>query len=417
MTASLVFPDNTSEYALQQRQLEARKAAAAKLVQDAMTGTGGSGMAGGVYMVGNQWGNLAKSLGGSLMGAMADRDQQNLAQQQGQAQAEWQQQFDAAPASLEQAGPMPDGTPMPNLPGKTKQQLLSDARNKGLRYELEQQFLKADEDRNFRAEQATQAQLARADERETQREWQAAQDAKFKRTFEESMKLKQAPTIHVSQGGVAQRDRFSVQQGADGKMYRVNLDTGEASPINIQGGAGTLTKPLAADKPLNEAQGNATLFGTRMAEADRVLTEVGTDYSPMKLDIARGAEAVPGGSAAVNAALSPKEQKVAQAQRDFINAVLRKESGAAISPSEFDNARRQYFPQPNDSDAVIEQKRKNRATAISGMKLIAGPGGKHIDATPTQPTAPKPTVAPGTKGMHKGKPVVMGTDGEWHYEN
>lgn len=49
-----------------------------------------------------------------------------------------------------------------------------------------------------------------------------------------------------------------------------------------------------------------------------------------------------------------------QAERNFINAVLRRESGAAIAPSEFESARLQYFPQPGDSKAVLAQKRQNR---------------------------------------------------------
>jgi hypothetical protein len=49
-----------------------------------------------------------------------------------------------------------------------------------------------------------------------------------------------------------------------------------------------------------------------------------------------------------------------QAERNFINAVLRRESGAAIAPSEFESARKQYFPQPGDSKAVLAQKRQNR---------------------------------------------------------
>ncbi len=35
-----------------------------------------------------------------------------------------------------------------------------------------------------------------------------------------------------------------------------------------------------------------------------------------------------------------------QAGRNFINAVLRQESGAVISDTEFDNAYKQYIPQP-----------------------------------------------------------------------
>ena len=56
-----------------------------------------------------------------------------------------------------------------------------------------------------------------------------------------------------------------------------------------------------------------------------------------------------------------------QSQRDFVNAVLRRESGAAISNSEFDNARQQYFPQIGDDDKVIEQKRRNRELATRGI--------------------------------------------------
>jgi hypothetical protein len=49
-----------------------------------------------------------------------------------------------------------------------------------------------------------------------------------------------------------------------------------------------------------------------------------------------------------------------QAERNFINAVLRRESGAAIAPQEFESARQQYFPQAGDTPAVLEQKRQNR---------------------------------------------------------
>ena len=80
-----------------------------------------------------------------------------------------------------------------------------------------------------------------------------------------------------------------------------------------------------------------------------------------------------------NLALKPKTQQVEQAQRDFVNAVLRKESGAAIGASEFKNAQRQYFPQPGDSKEVIEQKAKNRRTAIQGLRVMSGPGARMMD--------------------------------------
>jgi hypothetical protein len=74
--------------------------------------------------------------------------------------------------------------------------------------------------------------------------------------------------------------------------------------------------------------------------------------------------------------LTPESRQWFQAERNFINAVLRKESGAVISDSEFDNARRQYIPQPGDDPQTKEQKRRNRQTAIREIGGAAGPGYK-----------------------------------------
>ena len=80
----------------------AEQLAMAKAMRDrGMTGTGGSGMAGQVYMVGNQYGNLAQNLGGSVLSALNDRDQQELSTRQRQAE-------DAA------LGAIPSGALMPH---------------------------------------------------------------------------------------------------------------------------------------------------------------------------------------------------------------------------------------------------------------------------------------------------------------
>lgn len=122
-------------------------------------------------------------------------------------------------------------------------------------------------------------------------------------------------------------------------------------------------KTSSEEKPLTESQANAQLYSERMKEADKTLEDIGTDYSPAGVNVAKSIENVPLVGWAANAALSDKSQQAGQAQRNFLNAVLRKESGAAISPSEFSNAQRQYFPQPGDSEAVIAQKKQNRLTA------------------------------------------------------
>jgi hypothetical protein len=69
---------------------------------------------------------------------------------------------------------------------------------------------------------------------------------------------------------------------------------------------------------------------------------------------------------------TPQEQMYAQARLDFIAAVLRKESGAAISAGEFVTEEKRYFPQPGDSPQVIAQKRQARATALATLSTEAG---------------------------------------------
>lgn len=72
--------------------------------------------------------------------------------------------------------------------------------------------------------------------------------------------------------------------------------------------------------------------------------------------------------------LQPSDiQQYNQAKLNFINAVLRQESGAAISASEYDKYAKQYFPVPGDSQATIDQKRQNREQVIQSYIKNAGP--------------------------------------------
>lgn len=61
-----------------------------------------------------------------------------------------------------------------------------------------------------------------------------------------------------------------------------------------------------------------------------------------------------------------------QASRDLINAVLRKESGAVISPSEFATARGQYLPMPGDNAQALAQKRTSAMANLNNFKNAAG---------------------------------------------
>jgi ABC-type glycerol-3-phosphate transport system substrate-binding protein len=149
-----------------------------------------------------------------------------------------------------------------------------------------------------------------------------------------------------------------------------------------QGGERMAGMPVASkEKPMTETQSNATAYGMRMKEANAVLDDLA------KKGVLKGAviEATPliGGvlGQVLPSALggtSAAQQQVNQAKSNFITAVLRKESGAVISDSEFDREDKKYFPQINDNAAVIKQKENARKLAIKAIELQAGPGAKEI---------------------------------------
>ncbi len=70
---------------------------------------------------------------------------------------------------------------------------------------------------------------------------------------------------------------------------------------------------------------------------------------------------------------SSDERQVSEAaKREFIAATLRKDSGAAITPDEFDLQNKVYFPQPGDGEAAVNEKAAARKRVIQGLISSAG---------------------------------------------
>ncbi|TMN18466.1 hypothetical protein [Pseudoxanthomonas sp. X-1] len=117
-----------------------------------------------------------------------------------------------------------------------------------------------------------------------------------------------------------------------------------------------------------EGERNAAGFLQRMQAASGelgALTDAGYDPTNLR-DFATA------GSLLGNFAASDQGQQYHQAAMNWIRANLRKESGAAIGKDEADNEYKNYFPQPGDSAAVIQQKARNRAVTESAMRQSAG---------------------------------------------
>lgn len=121
------------------------------------------------------------------------------------------------------------------------------------------------------------------------------------------------------------------------------------------------------EQSLTEGQSNAAGFADRMKfnedfirRFDAQATSRGNQLRGMLLP---------------NELQSDAQQGYETAKKNWIAAILRKESGAAISPSEYAEGNLQYFPQPGESAAVVEQKRQLRAVSEAAMRRSSGSAG------------------------------------------
>ena len=70
---------------------------------------------------------------------------------------------------------------------------------------------------------------------------------------------------------------------------------------------------------------------------------------------------------------SDEYQVAQQAGREFLQAILRKDTGAAIQQFEMDSYGSTYLPEPGDSEAVLEVKRRARIRAINAIEAGMNP--------------------------------------------
>ncbi len=160
------------------------------------------------------------------------------------------------------------------------------------------------------------------------------------------------PIPGVVPAGKAQREYAVKKATLDVQKLQLGID--KAAMEASQGGQ---FKP---------SQYQASAFGLRMMDSDEQLNKLkkaGSDFSKMKYAVVNNLP---------NAVKSAEAQQLAQSMRNFINANLRRESGAAIADSEFENAEKQYFPRPGDSPEVLEFKKTNRRRQIAAMRAEAG---------------------------------------------
>jgi hypothetical protein len=234
-------------------------------------------------------------------------------------------------------------------------------------------------------------------------DWQAqsggASTGPFEGTSVEAQSLNQLiASGAITQEQAAQLGAGKYVTGRDGQVLFLTPSDVVGGPptVSVAPGTGAPTGDAAGPREvvpptpvMTGEQANAAMYADRMFGAAEAIKQFGA------AGLDAGEQIMSQVPLLGNYAVSGEFQQLQQAQRDFINALLRRESGAVISEGEFENARKQYFPQPGDSPEVLAQKQRNLETALAGMQRAAGvtyvpPGARAGTTPPAAPAAPLP---------------------------
>ncbi len=124
---------------------------------------------------------------------------------------------------------------------------------------------------------------------------------------------------------------------------------------------------IVPQRPATDTQNQAAGYAVRVKQSGDILNNLESaiqNYNPIGFEAEIRLPSY---------AQSSQIQSYNQAAQNFVNAVLRRESGAAISQSEFDNAYKQYLPRPGDSAQVLDQKKANRDAVYNSLVNSSGP--------------------------------------------
>lgn len=181
--------------------------------------------------------------------------------------------------------------------------------------------------------------------------------------------------------GTPEYNQFMISGGKppEGMVFR-SLPGGGFELVQGSGaGAGQGAKPT-------EGQLAATAYLQRMVGSEADLSELEAEGD---VALPFGANLVVDTTFEGLLSLSEGQQRLLQAQRDWVRAKLRKESGAEIPPAEMMAEMRTYFPQPGDGQKTIAQKRAARARAMTQMEIMSGaePGAEEVPPTSELPEA------------------------------
>jgi len=171
-----------------------------------------------------------------------------------------------------------------------------------------------------------------------------------------------APKAENKPSGI-QEYEYAKSQGFPGTFQDWEASKKGGMSLTVDPATGQVSFQQGSNiKPMTEAQSKDTTFATRAAGALPLVDKYGDALTDLGGNLA--------GNAGVlgNFLKSPEYQQAEQAGKEFLQAILRKDTGAAITAGETAEYGSVYLPRPGDSPELLAQKKASRTRALEALK-------------------------------------------------
>jgi len=199
---------------------------------------------------------------------------------------------------------------------------------------------------------------------EDQRQLAEAYPEQFGKLYAEAQLRKAFPEPSTaSKPAALQEYEYAVGQGFKGTFQDWEASKKGGMALSVDPQTGQVTFQQGGNiKPMTEAQSKDTTYTVRAADALKV-------FDPLAHNLTSFGSSTLGNTPYVGNYLKSKEyQQAEQAGNEFLQAILRKDTGAAITEGEQALYGDTYLPRPGDSPEVQAQKAQSRARAIEAMR-------------------------------------------------
>lgn len=171
----------------------------------------------------------------------------------------------------------------------------------------------------------------------------------------------QVETFYDETTGQPYNAQWNAETGSWDRVGGVKAPSGMSITTNPDGTVSVTQGPTGGK--MTEMNSKDMVYAKRAAGALPLIDKLGDSLTSLSESVGANAPVVG------NYMKSPQYQQAEQAGKEFLQAILRKDTGAAITAQEVDEYGTVYLPRPGDSPEVLAQKKASRNRALEALAL------------------------------------------------